>query len=84
MYHLLQEVFDSRQCVPAKYSTYLRYVAKGGESMKNNNPAQLPEITIKITPAELSTNDDVIGYCKKISEELAATSKLRLEVELKV
>lgn len=52
--------------------------------MKNNNPAQMPEITIKIIPAELSTNDDVIGYCKKISEELAATSKLRLEVELKV
>lgn len=44
----------------------------------------MPEITIKIIPAELSTNDDVIGYCKKISEELAATSKLRLEVELKV
>ncbi|MBE6092866.1 MAG: hypothetical protein E7201_06835 [Selenomonas ruminantium] len=54
---------------------------KVGEKMGTK---QIPEITIKITQAELSSKEDVMDYCKKISEELAATSKLRLEVEVRV
>lgn len=43
-----------------------------------------PEIIIKVRQGELTKKEDVVNYCKKISEELAATSKLRLEVDMTI
>ena len=48
---------------------------------KHIQPYQQPEIIIEIYQGDLCKADDVIAYCKKISEELAGTSKLRLEVK---
>ena len=45
---------------------------------------QQPEIIIRLKCGELTKKEEVIDYCKKISEELAATSKLRLEVDMTI
>ena len=45
---------------------------------------QQPEIIIRLKRGELTKKEEVIDYCKKISEELAATSKLRLEVDMTI
>jgi len=47
-------------------------------------PIQQPEIIIRLKCGELTKKEEVIAYCKKISEELAATSKLRLEVDMTI
>ena len=49
-----------------------------------NQSIQQPEIIIRLKRGELTKMEEVIDYCKKISEELAATSKLRLEVDMTI
>ena len=49
-----------------------------------NQSIQQPEIIIRLKRGELTKVEEVINYCKKISEELAATSKLRLEVDMTI
>ena len=49
-----------------------------------NQSIQQPEIIIRLKRGELTKKEEVIAYCKKISEELAATSKLRLEVDMTI
>jgi len=49
-----------------------------------NQSIQQPEIIIRLKRGELTKKEEVIDYCKKISEELAATSKLRLEVDMTI